>query len=60
MKCSYCGDPVLKFQSTCHDGCAKLAGIREVVDFIEKTKYWMSPHDRIAWSTKLKEWGIED
>ena len=35
-KCDYCGDSVYRFQATTHKGCARLAGIKEVIDWITK------------------------
>ena len=68
-KCIYCNDPIYEFQATIHEGCARQAGIREVVEWIESeiilvTSYAIftrdNPDNLKDWRAKLKEWGIEN
>lgn len=65
-KCSYCGGSILEFQVTAHEGCAKLAGIGEVVEWMRNNHGYLVGNlessitiENKIWQAKLKEWGIE-
>ncbi len=70
-RCQYCGDPIYRLSALAHDGCARLAGIREVVARMGLIKPpVIKARDKVAfyagyqrakedWQAKLKEWGIK-